>query len=110
MARRRTPRRRTAEAEQYQLYTAFLSDPDNTNKKALSPTSINDYAKAVSAGRKLTELLQREDITHTLRFPKAVIKDVPTAVFRISEVHTGAYRWSNWLKRLNIWRITELRN
>ena len=55
MARRRTPRRRTAEAEQYQLYTAFLSDPDNTNKKALSPTSINDYAKAVSAGRKLTE-------------------------------------------------------
>ena len=55
MARRRTPRRRAAEAEQYQLYTAFLSDPDNTNKKALSPTSINDYAKAVSAGRKLTE-------------------------------------------------------
>ena len=46
--------RSAAETEQYDLYTEFLSNPANTNHKALSKNSIHSYAGSVAADGKLT--------------------------------------------------------
>ena len=54
MGRRKNLNRSTAETEQYRLFTEFLSDPANTNHKALSQNSIHSYAGSVAADGKLT--------------------------------------------------------
>ena len=54
MGRRKNMNRSAAETEQYDLYTEFLSNPANTNHKALSKNSIHSYAGSVAADGKLT--------------------------------------------------------
>ena len=54
MGRRKNMNRSAAETEQYDLYTEFLSNPANTNHKALSKNSIHSYAGSVTADGKLT--------------------------------------------------------